>query len=262
MGYETIILQKENGVATVTLNRPEKLNALSEQLILDFIQAFGEIREDKAVRSVIVTGAGRAFCAGGDLAEPLFDTTGFSADVRDFFQKINAIPLCVRNLRKPVISAVNGPAMGAGCAIAIAADIIIASEAAQFAQSFVNVGYHPDAGTTYLLPRLVGPAKACELIFTGKTIDAREAERIGLVNQVVAPDKLMPTARELASKLANGPALAISLAKGCIYNGLHMTLEQALDYEAEAACLTLQTEDQKEGTRAFKEKRKAQYKGK
>lgn len=262
MDYETIILQKENGVATVTLNRPEKLNALNEQLILDFIKAFSDISEDRTVRSVIVTGAGRAFCAGGDLSLPLFDTTGFPTEMRDLFRKICAVPLSVRNLKKPVISAVNGPAMGAGCAIAIAADIIIASEAAVFAQSFVNVGYHPDAGATYLLPRLVGPAKACELIFTGKTIDAREAERIGLVNQVVLPDKLMPTARELALTLASGPSVAIGLAKSCIYNGLHMTLEQALDYEAEAACLTLQTEDQKEGTRAFREKRKAQYRGK
>ncbi len=262
MGYETILLQKEKGVATVTLNRPDKLNALNYQMILDFLSVFGEIKEDRAVRAVIVTGAGRGFCAGGDLSSPIFDTTGFSGDMRDFFQKVQSIPLSLRTLRKPVISAVNGPAMGAGCAIAIAADIIIASEAARFAQSFVNVGYHPDAGATYLLPRLVGTAKACELIFTGRTIDAREAERIVLVNQVVPPDQLMPTVRELALKLASGPSVAIGLAKGCIYNELNMTLEQALDYEAEAACLTLQTEDQKEGTQAFREKRQANYQGK
>lgn len=258
---ETVLLDKRDGVATVTLNRAEKLNSLNEELISEFFRVFGEIRNDSSVRSVVLTGAGRAFCAGGDLSLPVFDAQGFPPTMRDFFQKVQGIPLVLRTLRKPIISAVNGPAMGAGCAIAIAADIIIASEAARFAQSFVNVGYHPDAGASYFLPRLVGPARACELIFTGRTIDAREAERIGLVNQVVPADRLMVVVRELALQLANGPSVAIGMAKSCIYNGMNMTLEQALDYEAEAACLALQTKDQKEGTRAFLEKRKPRYSG-
>ena len=262
MDYETIILQKEDGVATIILNRPDKLNAWSEQLMNEFIKAVDDISQDNTVRSVILTGTGRAFCAGGDLALPVFEIKGYSVEVRNFFQQVNRMTLCLRNLNKPVIAAVNGPAMGARCSLIMACDIIIASETAIFSLAFVNIGYHPDAGATYLLPRLVGVSRACELIFTGKTIDAAEAERIGLVNQVVAPDALLSTVKELALRIASGPPVAISLAKGCIYQGLHMTFEQALSHEAEAACLTLQTEDQKEGIQAFKEKRKPVYKGK
>jgi 2-(1,2-epoxy-1,2-dihydrophenyl)acetyl-CoA isomerase len=261
MTYQTLILQKEDGVATITLNRPDKLNAWNIQLITEVIKALDEIDQDDTARTVILTGAGRAFCAGGDLSLPLFDMTGYSPEMKDFFHKVNMIPLCLKNLRKPVIAAVNGPAMGAGCAMAMACDIIIASEVATFGTAFVNVGYHPDAGASYFLPRLVGVNKACELIFTGKTIDASEAERIGLVNQVVPADALLATAKELAVRLANGPSLAIGLAKSCIYNGLQLTLEQALENEAQAACLILQTEDQKEGTKAFREKRKPRYRG-
>ena len=147
--YETIILQKEEGVATITLNRPDKLNAWNEQLMSEFTGAIDEISNDDAVRSVIVTGAGRAFCAGGDLALSIFDIKGYSVEMRNFFQKVNRMTLCLRNLKKPVITAVNGPAMGAGCSLAIAGDIIIASETATFGLAFVNIGYHPDAGATY-----------------------------------------------------------------------------------------------------------------
>lgn len=261
MNYETLILQKEDGVATITLNRPDKLNAWNVPLIDEIIKIVGEIEQDDTIRAVILTGAGRAFCAGGDLSLSLFDMTGYSLEMKTFFHKVNMIPLSLRNLKKPIIAAVNGPAMGAGCAMAMACDITIASEAATFGMSFVNVGYHPDAGASYFLPRLVGLNKACELIFTGKTIDAAEAERIGLVNRVVPADALLATAKELAVSLANGPSLALALAKTCIYNGLQLTLEQALENEAQAACLILQTEDQKEGTKAFREKRKPRYKG-
>ena len=261
MSYETIILTREENVATITLNRPDKLNSWSAELIDEVIKVTDELSKDDTVGAVILTGAGRAFCAGGDLALPLFDMKGYSLEMKNFFHKVNMIPLGLRNLRKPVIAAVNGPAVGAGCAMAMACDIIIASEAATFGMAFVNVGYHPDAGASYFLPRLVGINKACELIFTGRIIDAREAERIGLANQVVAADTLLPTAKELADRLANGPSLAISLAKSTIYNGMQMTLEQSLEVESQAASLILQTEDQKEGTNAFREKRKAAYKG-
>jgi len=261
MSYSTILLTKEGKVATLTLNRPDKLNAWNAELIGEVAEAADELNKDDTVGAVILTGAGRAFCAGGDLSLPLFDMKGYPPEMKDFFHKVNKIPLSLRNLRKPVIAAVNGPAVGAGCAMAMACDIIIASEAANFGMAFVNVGYHPDAGASYFLPRLVGINKACELIFTGRIIDASEAERIGLVNQVVAADALLSTAKELADKLANGPSLAISLAKTTIYNGLQMTLEQALEIESQAASLILQTEDQKEGTNAFREKRKAVYKG-
>ena len=261
MSYETIILQKEDGVATITLNRPDKLNSWNVELIDEVIKVANELNHDDTVRAVILTGAGRAFCAGGDLSLPIFDMRGYSLEMKNFFHKVNMIPLSLRNLTKPIIAAVNGPAVGAGCAMAMVCDIIIASEAATFGMAFVNVGYHPDAGASYLLPRLVGVNRACELIFTGRTIDAAEAERIGLVNKVVPADALMAAAKEMAVKVADGPSVAISLAKSCIYNGLQMTLEQALESEVHAASLILQTEDQKEGTNAFREKRKPKYKG-
>ena len=260
MGYETLILQREEGVATVTLNRPQKMNALNEQLLDELTKVIDEINQDDTIRAVIITGAGRAFSAGGDLDLPLFHMTE-PGKIRQTLQAYNRVPISLRNLAKPVIAAVNGIATGAGCSLAMACDIIIASEEASFGQAFVNVGYHPDTGSSYFLPRLVGVAKACELIFAGKTIDAREAERIGLANQVVPSEALLATARELALKLASGPSVAIGLVKGCIYQGLQMTLEQALDSEAEAASLTILTEDIKEGITAFKEKRKPQFKG-
>jgi len=261
MDYETIILQKERGVATVTLNRPDKMNALNEKLGDELIAVIDEINEDDTVKAVIITGAGRAFCAGGDLNMPIFNMAGEPGKIRQFFQKTNRIPLGLRNMGKPVIAAVNGAAVGFGHSLAMACDIIIASEEARFSQAWVNVGYHPDTGSSYFLPRLVGTARACELIFTGKTIDAIEAEKIGLVNQVIPPDKLLDTAGKLALKLASGPSVAISLAKSCIYHSTQMTLEQALDYELEAAILTLHTSDQKEGVEAFLEKRKPEFKG-
>ena len=260
MDYETLILEREESVATVTLNRPDRMNALDEKLLGEIPKAINEISQDNTVRAVIITGAGRAFCAGGDLDLPLFNMTD-PGRIRSYLRWAAEGILSMRNLAKPVIAAVNGVATGAGCSILMACDIIIASEEARFGQAFVNVGYHPDLGSSYFLPRLVGTAKACELIFTGKIIDAREMERIGLVNQLVSPDALMATAKELATKLASGPSVAIGLAKYSIYRGLHMTLEQALDYETDAASLTILTEDMKEGVKAFKEKRKPEFRG-
>jgi 2-(1,2-epoxy-1,2-dihydrophenyl)acetyl-CoA isomerase len=261
MDYETIILEREERIATLTLNRPDKLNALSDQLFEDLLKAISEISRDKTIRVVIITGAGRGFSAGGDLDLPLFMWTDVGK-VQEYLRWITAIPIGLRNLPQPVIAAVNGVVAGAGCSLVMACDIIITSEEARFSQAFVNVGHHPDMGSSYLLPRLVGTARACELIFTGKFIDAREMEKIGLVNQVVPADALMPTVKELAAKLADGPPLAHALAKRSIYQGMQMTLEQGLEYEVEAATLTILSEDVKEGVRAFKEKRKPMYKGK
>ncbi|MDY6910848.1 MAG: enoyl-CoA hydratase [Chloroflexota bacterium] len=261
MAYETLVLEKDdNGIATITLDRPSKMNSLTEQLIDELVMAINEVSQDSSVKVVILTGSGRAFCAGGDLDLPLFSMTN-PTDMIQFLGRTNQIPLGLRNMAKPVIAAMNGATMGAGCSIAMACDIIIASENATFGQAFVNVGYHPDTGSSYFLPRLVGISKACELIFTGRAIDAIEAKEMGLVSQVVPADALMDTARELATKIANGPSVAIGLAKTCIYDGLHANLDQALDREAQAASLSLMTEDQKEGVKAFKEKRKPQFKG-
>lgn len=261
MVYETLILEREDGIATITLNRPQRMNALNEQLIAELVQVTDEVGRDDAVKAVVLTGAGRAFCAGGDVHDlPLFYMTD-AAEIRGFLKKLNRIPLNLRNMAKPAIAAVNGAAVGAGCSFVMACDIIIASEDAIFGQAFVNVGYHPDSGSSYFLPRLVGVAKACELILTGKAIDAREAEKIGLVNQIVPSETLMATVRELALKIANGPSVAIGLAKRCIYQGLQMNLEQALDCELEGATASILTEDETEGVDAFKEKRKPVFRG-
>jgi len=262
MAYDAIILEVAEKVATITLNRPDKMNAMDEQLRDDLIDAIDKVAQDDTVGAVIITGAGRAFCAGGDLSLPIFNMTGQPGKIKQSLQEANRIPLSLRNMSKPVIAAVNGAAVGFGHSLALACDIIISSEEAKYGQVWTTVGYHPDTGSSYFLPRLIGTAKACELIFTGKVVDAREAEKIGMVNMVVPAESLMETAGKLANKLAHGPSVAIGLAKSSIYNGLNMTMEQALNYELEAAILTLHTEDQKEGINAFKEKRKPEFKGK
>ena len=260
MNYETIILQKEEGIATITLNRPDKLNSLTPKMLDELQAVTEELAQDDNVKVVVITGAGRAFCAGADLDHPIFDATN-PADVKEMMQKFHQIPLNTRNMTKPVIASVNGAAVGAGCNYALACDIIVASEKARFGQVFVGIGLHSDCGGTYFLPRLVGVAKACELLFTGKIIDAKEAERIGLVNQVVAEDQLEAATKELALSLAKGPSLAINMIKTSIYQGLEMDLASALEREAAVQSICILTEDCKEGIRAFKEKRKPMFKG-
>ena len=261
LDYKNIILQKKEGIATVILNRPQKMNALNEQLLDELIKVVDRITQEDDIKVVVLTGSGKAFCAGGDVNELSLFGMSDQGEIRNFLRSANKIPLGLRNMAIPVIGAVNGAAMGAGFSLALACDIIIASEDAKFGQAFVNVGYHPDTGSSYFLPRLIGTAKACELIFTGRTIDAREAERIGIVSQIVPNDALMAEARGLALRIANGPSVAIGLAKSSIYQGLQLSLEQALEYETEAASLSLLTEDESEGIRAFREKRKPRFKG-
>ena len=260
MNYNTIIVEKEEGVATVTLNRPDKLNALTPKMLEELEAATEELAHDNDVKVVVITGAGRAFCAGADLDHPIFNMTE-PADVKEVMQKFHQIPLNIRKIPKPVIASVNGAAVGAGCNYALACDIVIASETARLGEVFVNIGLHPDCGGTYHLPRLVGTAKACELLFTGKIIDAKEAERIGLVNQVVAADQLETVTKELALSLAKGPFLAISMMKTSIYQGLEMDLASVLEREAATQSICILTDDCKEGISAFKEKRKPIFKG-
>ncbi|MDD5093175.1 MAG: enoyl-CoA hydratase/isomerase family protein [Dehalococcoidia bacterium] len=261
MNYETVLLQKEDKVATIILNRPEKLNTMSPELMSDLTKAIGEVERDDEVRAVIVTGAGRAFCAGGDvhkLLAPSRDPLKIMGLAHDGAKMVSAM----RNLPKPLIAAVNGPAIGGGFNIALACDIIIAAENASFCSAFVLLGLHPDTGGIYFLTRLVGTARACELIFTGKTIGAAEAERIGLVNHVVPADKLETTVRELATRLANGPSMAIGLAKASIYQSLTMDMASVLELEARSVGMTLATEDANAAIDAFLEKRKVVFKGK
>ena len=261
MDYQTIILKKEEGVAIITLNRPERLNALTPKMLEEIITVTREVGEDEGIRAMVVTGAGRAFCAGADLDSPIFSMTN-PAEIKEAVQPFSQIVFGLRNLPKPVIASVNGVAAGGGCGIAFACDIIIASDRARFGLAFTNVGLHPNTGCAYFLPRLAGVAKACELIFTSDIIDAREAERIGLVNKVVPAEELEAKTREIALKIAQGPPIAISMAKASIYKSLAMDLPSVLDMEERAQAICILTQDAKEGIRAFLEKRKPLFKGK
>jgi 2-(1,2-epoxy-1,2-dihydrophenyl)acetyl-CoA isomerase len=261
MDYQKLILTRENGIATVMLNRPEVLNALDTQLSEELGLAIEEISEDDATRVLIITGAGRGFCAGGDM-KSLPINPGDMVGTTEALEKWHKTLLSIRQLEKPVIASVNGVAVGAGMDLALMCDMRIASENARFGQAYVRIGGVPDSGGTYLLPHLIGTAKACELLMTGDIIDAIEAERIGLVNKVVPADKLEPATMELATRLAEGPPKAIGLIKRAVYMSLTQDIASALRYIAIMTGLCLQTEDAKEGIAAFAEKRPPVFKGK
>jgi len=264
MTYTCLLYEAKDGIATLTLNRPERLNALGDTLREDFLDALTRTAANPDVRVMIVTGAGKGFCAGGDVKamneaketgreRPLLDKIAPSRD--------RAL-LAMRDAPQPIIAAVNGAAAGAGMNLALGCDIRIASTAAKFSQAFVKRGLHPDWGGTYFLPRAVGMARAAELIFTGDVIDAAEAVRIGLVSRVVSPEELMPAALELARKIAAGPPVAIRLAKRAIYKNAESDLRSALEFETFAQNACFDTEDAREGIRAFVDKRAPIFRGK
>jgi enoyl-CoA hydratase/carnithine racemase len=261
--YKCLLYEVKDSIATLTLNRPERLNALGDTLRDDLYAAVLRASQDADVRVMVVTGAGKGFCAGGDVKamneakegraeRPLIDKV---APLRD------RVLLAMRDAPQPIIAAVNGAAAGAGMNLALGCDIRLASTAAKFTQAFVKRGLHPDWGGTYFLPRLVGMAKACELIFTGDVIDAREALRLGVVSAVYPPEELMPAAHELARKIAAGPPIAIRLAKRALYHSQDVDLRAALEFETFAQNIASETEDAREGIRAFVEKRPAAFKG-
>jgi 2-(1,2-epoxy-1,2-dihydrophenyl)acetyl-CoA isomerase len=261
MDYETITYKKEAGVAYIDFNRPDKMNSLTDQMLTESSQAIDEAAKDPEVRVIVLTGSGRAFCAGADLGHPLFEATS-PVEIHTGMASFHKLPLQLRNAPKPVIASVNGAAVGAGANLALACDMIIASDQARFGQVFVNIGVHPDTGGTYFLPRAVGVPRACELLMTGRIIDAKEAERIGMVNKVVPADKLEATTRELAESLAKGPPIALSMMKESIYQALEMDLPTALEREANCQAILVNSEDNREGIRAFREKRRPEFKGK
>jgi 2-(1,2-epoxy-1,2-dihydrophenyl)acetyl-CoA isomerase len=255
-----VLDKRENGVAFLTLNRPDRLNALNKDLAVALNAALGSISTDKHISVVVLTGAGRAFCAGGDLAvigkgHQDNDMTELEPLLRSGMQSV----LKIRTMRQPVIAAVNGPAAGAGMNIALAADVRIASDTATFGQNFVNVGLFPDYGGTYFLPELVGPAKAAEMFYTGEMIDAKTALQLGLVNRVVVAMELEVTAKALARKLADGPHIAIQSVKQVLYGNKRDELVEALEYEVEQQLKCFQSKDCGEGVRAFLEKRKPKF---
>ncbi|MFC1928674.1 enoyl-CoA hydratase/isomerase family protein [Chloroflexota bacterium] len=265
MTYEDLLLEKEGGIATITLNVPEKLNALTENMRISLPLAVDEIAKDDKVRVVIVTGAGRGFCSGADVRRQAARVAGEVTEVsrHTLLDIVGKLADIFPKLEKPVIAAVNGPCVGAGFSIAMSCDIRIASDIARFASAFIWRGLGPDTGMTHFLPTTVGTSKALELMFTGEMISAAEAERLGIVSRVVPPDELMKTARELAAKIAQQAPIAVELTKKIVWRGLLEKLTRQLDLETYAQRICLQTEDHRESVRAFLEKRpQPQFKGK
>lgn len=258
MEYENIILEREGNIAIITMNRPNVLNALNHKMIQELLDALAKLGTDDKIRAVVITGSGRAFCSGDDLKEmgPAPGSGSRSEGIRQGQQKLIK---AIRGLRKPVIAAVNGFAHGAGSDLALACDFRIASEEARLGDIRTSRALTIGTGATYLMPQIVGLAKAIELLLTGDTIDAKEAERIGLVNKAVPAGQFRATVMEMASKLASGPTKIIGIAKAEIYRELHMDLASAL--EDELIEVWTPTQDGEEGSRSFLEKRTPRYTG-
>ena len=270
MPYKNVILEKENMIATITLNRPEQNNSFDLPMMEEIDDAINNVSEDSNIRAVIITGAGKAFCAGGDvsyLGTLIEDRAAFSrTTIGDIVRNVGTMPttvLKIRNMVKPVIAAVNGVAAGGGMGLAIACDMRICSDKAKFSTVFIKRGVIPDCAATYNLPRLIGMAKACELTLCGGVVNAQEAERIGLVNRVVPHDELMKATREFAGEIAENPPLAVGLAKAALYRGLDSTdIGIQMDYENYTQNALMGTEDFQESINSFMEKRDPVFKGK
>ena len=262
MSDELIKVAEDNGIVTITLNRPDRLNAFVGHMRRDLAEALEEAGSDPHVRVVIINGEGRAFCAGGDVQ---FMSELVERDDSEEFARIlgaaRRVVLAIRQMTKPAIASIEGPASGAGFNLALACDLRIASATATFSQSFVKLGFHPDWGGTYFLPRLVPSNIACELFFLGDSIDAQEALRLGLLNRVVAPEALADETRKLAARLRDGPAVSIAAAKHAVYASEHDNLERMLQYEMDAQIRCFESEDGREGVRAFVEKRPPKFIG-
>lgn len=258
--YEHVLIGVSEQIGTLTLNRPEKLNAFAGRMRQEVAEAFEELDRDRRVRVIVITGAGRGFCAGADVGYMVElgeknDSAGLAALVEAGRRVVTAI----RSSAKPVIGSINGVAAGGGANLALACDMRIASDRASIMQSFNRIGLHPDWGATYFLPRLVGPAKALELFWTAEQVGADEALRLGLFNRVVPHDRLEIETTTLARQLAAKPELAIALAKRAVYESMDRSLSEMLDYELDAQVRCFNTADAKEGLAAFVEKREATF---
>lgn len=268
MAENTVIVAKEGHVATITLNRPETLNAWNRAMEREALQALEDIRADADVRVVILTGAGKGFSSGADFSRLARGAEG-SGERRagpgaNFARWPGLVKFAhsLRELPQPVIGAINGVAAGAGFSVALACDIRIASDQARFSLIFVKRGLVPDSGATYFLPRLVGTARACELMLTGDFIDAHEAERVGIVNRVVPHDALMSECMALATRIANGPPMTIAATKAAIYKGaVEADLARQMDLEVYLSGIVVRSQDFKEAVKAYLEKREPEFIG-
>ena len=258
MAYETIVVEIEEGIAILTLNRPAVLNALNDQVFNELAEAASTLAADPSVRVVIITGGEKVFAAGADIGQMASAT---AVDVTTSDKPSHRAFYLIENMPKPVIAAIAGYALGGGCELTLVADVRIAADNAQFGLPEIKLGILPGAGGTQRLPRLIGAGRAKELIFSGDFIKAEEALRIGLVNKVVPADQLFNEAKKMAKRFADRGAVALRMAKSSVNEGLRMDLEAGLQYEHKCFSLLFATEDQKEGMKAFLEKRPAKFLG-
>ncbi len=259
-----LVSEQKEAVRVITLNRPDKLNSFNDELTFKLQDALKEAEKDESTRAVVITGAGRGFCAGQDLQDRnISEAGGQRPSLGDSIRRrYNPIVIRIRRMEKPVIAAVNGVAAGAGASLAFACDLRIAADSAAFIQSFTRVGLIPDSGSTFFLPRLIGLTRALELMYTAEKLEAAEALALGLVNKVVSADKLMAEALEFAGRLAQGPTKAYGLTKRAVNRVVFADLEELLDYEASLQEIAGRSDDFQEGVRAFVEKRQPVYSGK
>ncbi|MDX6695554.1 MAG: hypothetical protein QOF02_3157 [Blastocatellia bacterium] len=254
--YDNLKVTTEAGIRTMTLDRPEKLNAFAGHMRRDLAEALEQAASARDVRVVVITGAGRGFCAGADVA---YMAELMERDDADEFARLlgagRRVVTAIREMSKPVIAAVNGAAYGAGFNLALCCDLRVASESASFSQSFVKVGLHPDWGGTYFLPRMLPPNLACEMFFLGDAIDARRALELGLVNRVFTDAELMRETRQMAERLRDAPLRSIAAAKHAVYMSDNASLERMLQYETEAQLQCFESDEARERVRAFLEKR-------
>lgn len=263
MDSQTIILKKEAHIGTITLNRPEKLNAANQRMIQELLFALDDVGKDEEMRVLVLTGAGRGFCSGIDLSA----AGGASDETPETFRQslrhgVQRVTLALQGLEVPTIASVNGAAVGLGFDWALACDIRIGSENARFMVAYTRLGAFPSTGGTYLMPRIMGLAKACQYVFTGDFLEAAEAERLGVLNILVPADELEKETMKLAQKIAKGPPIALKLAKLQMYKGLEIdNLPLALEFVAAAETIPHFSEDWREGLRAFAEKREPHFRG-
>lgn len=259
MKYECLLYDVQDGVATITLNRPDVFNAFNDQQSYDLQDALKQVARDEGVRVVVLTGAGKAFCSGQDLKAI---ANSSKRELSESLEKrYNPIIRSMRGLSKPIICRMNGVAAGAGCSLALACDLIVASTAASMIEVFVNIGLVLDSGSSYFLPRLVGSLKAFELSTLGSKVSAEEALQLGMVNKVVAPEELDGAVAELAARYATAPTKAIGMMKQMLNKSFNSTLDEMLEYEAYCQRIAGYSEDYAEGVKAFNEKRKPNFKG-
>lgn len=258
MEFDTLIYEKQDHVLTVTLNRPARKNTLNNQLLGELQTAVSKADKDEEVKALIITGAGDSFCAGADVGDVDFSS---AFTMRSFLARVQSVFAELEALGKPTIAAINGLALGAGCELALVCDIRMASRGAAIGVPEIKIGLLPGAGGTQRLPRVVGVSQALEMIYSGEPVDAEEAYRVGLVRKVVDPTNLLPEARRLARRFGDKPPQALRMAKEVVRTGVNMDLRAALQFELQCVSLLASTEDQKEGLKAFLEKRKPRFKG-